>query len=213
MNSAASRFLFTLLAGLATLLLGGCAQTKMTKSSAAPDAPPVRFTKLFILALVPDDFNRRLVEVAVKEQITHIPVVGGYEFLPDTADLKSKEKVFKAIADSGADGLVVFRLVSMGGKVVSTVSSEHPMDYQVYSDYWGTTYDVGAYFDNISSSLDLQRVFNIESRIYDVKTKKLVWSGETQSTKDSSKDHNIPALMVEVSKAIRSELRALDLVK
>src|SRR3954468_25022 len=127
MNSAAFRFVTLLLIALAALLFEACShQTVLTKSASAPTAAPLHFTKIFVLALVPDDFNRRLVEVAVKEQVTNVPVVAGYQYLEDTSDLKSKDKVFKAIKDSGADGLVVMRLVSMDHSVTTSTTSQHP---------------------------------------------------------------------------------------
>jgi hypothetical protein len=213
MNTIVSRLFSPVRAGLAALLLGGCAQTVVTKSSTAPDAGPMHFGKVLVLALVPDDFNRRLVEVAIAEQFTKIPVVVGHQFLPDPTDLKSKEKVLNAVKESGVDGVVVVRLASAGNQFTANTTSQRPMDYQVMSDYyWGSAYDVGAYFDNVSSSFDLTRIFNVETRIFDAKTEKLIWAGETQSKKDSTNDHDYRGLMIEVSNVIKRELKSRDLI-
>ncbi|HET7535366.1 MAG TPA: hypothetical protein VFJ90_02870, partial [Candidatus Didemnitutus sp.] len=161
MKNLLSRFSAPILAGLVAMLIAGCADTKMTKSEVAAGAGPIRFTKVFILALTNDDFNRRLAEVKLKEEITAIPTVAGYEVLPDITDLRVKDKVMKAIKDSGADGLIVLRLTASDEKVTTNATNQRPMDYQIFSDYYGTVYDAGAYFSNESRSIGLDRIFTI----------------------------------------------------
>jgi hypothetical protein len=200
------------LIGSVMLLLGGCARTTLTKSSASQESP-VHFKKVLVLALVPDDFNRRLVEVAVMEQFTKVPVIPGYQVVPDPTDLKDRNKVLEAIKASGADGLVVMRLLSVGATVTPNTTSSHPVDYVMFSDYYyGTAYDVGAYFNTVSTSFDLKKVFNVETRIFDAKTQKLIWSGETQSSRDTTNDHDYRGLMIEVANVIKSELKNRDLI-
>ncbi len=213
MKSFRSRFLLLALSALAAFALAGCADTKMTSSSVAPGAGPIHFTKLFILALARDDFNRRLAEVALKEDVTAIPTVGGYEMLPDINDLKNKGKVLQAIKDSGADGLIVLSLVSRDEKVVTNARHGAAMDYMVFSDYYTTVYDAGAYFSSDPRSVGLDTIFVIETRIFDAKTGKVIWTGETKSTKNQITDHDVRALMFEVAGAIRAELQSANLIR
>jgi hypothetical protein len=212
MNSVSPCRVSLFLAALSALLCGGCAHTTLTKSSATQESP-VHFKKVLVLALVPDDFNRRLVEVAVMEQFTKVPVIAGYQILPDPSELKDKATVLKAIKKSGADGLVVMRLLSVGTSMTPNTTSSHPVDYVMFSDYYyGTAYDVGAYFNTVSTSFDLKKIFNVETRIFDAKTQKLIWSGETQTTRDTTNDHDYRGLMIEVSNVIKSELKNRDLI-
>jgi hypothetical protein len=213
MTMSRSRFLSPLLPALLALLFAGCAQTVVTKSATAPAASPIHFTKVFILALTNDDTNRRLAEVAVKTQITKIAAVGGYEFLPDVSDYKVKAKVIQAIKDSGADGLVVMRLNSTDTKVTMGASNARPMEYATFSGYYGTVYDVGAYYASDTRSVDADKVFNIETRIFDAKTDKLIWQGKTKSTKNMFDDHDIRGLMIEVSQVIKGELKSENLLR
>jgi hypothetical protein len=214
MNSAAFRFLGPILAGSVALFFSGCVHTKITKSAPAAGAGPVHFTKVFVLALVPDEFKRRIVENAVRDQITRVAVVPSFEFLPDPTDLKSKPKVLEALKASGADGVVVVRLVSRDAHMDPSTASLHPVDYAVFSDaYWGTAYDVGAYYETASSSFNYSTIFNIETRIFDAKTEKVIWSGETRSTRDMTNDHDFRGLMIEVANVIKGELKSHGLIE
>jgi hypothetical protein len=207
------RFHPLLLTSLVALLFAGCADTKMTKSEVAAGAGPLHFTKVFVLALSNDDFNRRLAEVKLKEEITAVPTVAGYEVLPDITDLKSRDKVIAAIKASGADGLIFLRLASTDEKVTTNATNQRPMDYMVFSDYYMTVYDAGAYFANESRSIGLDRIFTIETRIFDAKTGKQIWTGKTVSTKNNLEDRDVRGLMEEVANAVRSDLRSHGLIR
>jgi hypothetical protein len=203
----------TLLLGLAALVLGGCADAVVKKAWTAPAVGSIKFTKVFVLAVTPNDIHRRLAEIAVKSQITRIPAVGSYEFLPDISDTKVKAKVLQAIKDSQADGLVVLRLFSKDTKVISGSNTALPMEYAAFSDYYGTVYDVGAYFATDSRALYTDTIFGIETNIYDAKTDKLVWSGQTQSKKNSVEDHDVNGIVSEVAEVIKAKLKSQDLIR
>lgn len=208
------RFSALLLTGLAALVFAGCAaDTKMTKSEVAKDAGPLHFQKVFILALANDDFNRRLAEVKLKEEITAVPTVAGYEVFPDVTDLRNRDKVLNGIKDSGADGLIVLRLASTDEKVTTNATNQRPMDYMVFSDYYMTVYDAGAYFANESRSIGLDRIFTINIRIFDAKTGKQIWTGTTVSTKNNLEDRDVRGLMEEIAQSVRSELRSRGLIR
>jgi hypothetical protein len=202
------------LTGLIALLLVGCtSDTKVAKSEVSANAAPLHFSKVYILALSNDDFNRRLAEVKLKEEVTAVPTVAGYEMLPDITDLRNKEKVIQSVKDSGADGLVVLRVTAQDEKVTTNATNQRPMDYQIFSDYYGAVYDAGAYFSNESRSIGLDRIFTIETRIFDAKTGKLIWTGQTVSTKNNLKDRDVRGLMEEVAAAVRGELRSHGLIR
>jgi hypothetical protein len=133
--------------------------------------------------------------------------------LPDITDLRNKEKVIQSVKDSGADGLVVLRVTAQDEKVTTNATNQRPMDYQIFSDYYGAVYDAGAYFSNESRSIGLDRIFTIETRIFDAKTGKLIWTGQTVSTKNNLKDRDVRGLMEEVAAAVRGELRSHGLIR
>jgi hypothetical protein len=196
------------------LLLGGCVNnTKVEKTWVSPDIGKAKFSKVVVLALATDDINRRMAEVPVKRGIERVPAIGSYEILPDVTDIRDKEKVIKAVTESGADGVIVLRMLYSDTDVDYGASVAKPMEYQIFSDLYGTAYDVGAYYAMDRRDVATTRIFAIETRIYDVKTQKLLWMGQTQSSRSMTKDHDSEGLMNEVADKVRATLRSQNILK
>jgi hypothetical protein len=203
---------FVLLGCLAGLLLG-CATTKVEKSWTAEGTENLRFNKVFVLGLNQNDITRRLAEISVRNQITPVATVTSYEAIPDVSDLADKAKVLAAIKASGADGIVVLRLVYKDAEMYTSASVARPMEYQVFSGYYGTYYDVGSYFSMDRRSVGYDSIFGIETNIYDARTEKLLWSGQTKSTKSHVKSQDIGGLVAEVAETVAKELRSQKLIR
>ena len=214
MKNPISRFRPIVLLGLAASLLAGCADTTMKRDWTAPGVGSIKFTKVLILGVgVNRNFNRRMAEAAVQRQITKIPAVGGYELLPGLDDIKDKEKVRQVVRDNQIDGLITLRLTSSSMNVTYGSSTALPMEYATFSGYYGTVYDVGAYYaDDGGRNIYADKVMAIETNIYDAKTEKLIWSGLTQSTKSATNPGSVPDLITEVAKVVRARLTSQGLV-
>lgn len=197
---------------LLTLAFSGCADTKMTTVWTAPEAGPIQFKKVFVLGLNNRDDNRRMAEVAVRDVITKREVVCSFELLPEVGDLMNKEKVVKAVEASGADGAVVLRLISGDTSVTYSAASPMTMGYEYYyTDSSNSNYSVPFYQN--SGSIYTNRIFAIEAAIYDVKTRKLIWKGQTQTTKSATGTGDVNSIITEVAETIRAKLKAQHLVR
>ena len=198
--------------GLAASLFTGCADTVLQRGQAAEGVASLHFTKVMVIAITPDNFNRRMAEAAVKGKITKIPSVGSYEVIPSFEELKDKAKVIQAVKDQQVDGVVVLRLLSNDTNVFHGSGSSMPAWYGDFGTYYGMAYDMMSAM-TATNSLYVNFVYGIETNIYDAKTGKLVWTGLTQSTKDSTNYRNIPGLIREVSDTIRAELVKQKLIQ
>jgi len=205
--SKASLVRLALTSLLAAFVLGGCNDTTKISSWTAPGVTHIHFNKVFIVALARVDLNRRIVEYRIQSQMTKVPSVVSNEVIPGALTKSDKERVMKAIADSGCDGLVVLRLTSQRSEVSRSSNVGMPMEYMVYSDYYSSVYDVGAYYMAAESSVNEDKVYLVESNIYDVKSKKLLWSGVTESTKDNIERQNVGAVAIEVAQKIKAMLQ------
>jgi hypothetical protein len=212
MKSLPARFLSCVAPALLALAFAGCADTKVQQTWTAPAVGAFKFHKIFIVAIAHDDTDRRLAEIAVKEQVTRLPFVTSYQALPDISDLKDKAKVIQAIKASGADGIILLRLTSRDTRVDLGASTASPMEYMVFSDYYGSVYDVGAFYSSDTRNIATDSIFVVETRIFDAKSQKLVWKGETKSTKDAFNDHDIHGIVTEVAEAIKSALQEQQLI-
>ena len=197
---------------LAALIFTGCADTEVRKTWKAPAVGSLHFTKVCIIAIARDDTDRRLAEIAVKDLITKVPTVASYELFPDISDMKDKAKVIKGVKDSGADGVVVMSMTSSNTKVEAGASTARPMEYMVFSDYYGSVYDAGAFYSQDRRDMATTSVFDVETRIFDGKTGKLVWVGNTKTTKDSFHDRDTRGNVTEVAESIRSALKSQQLI-
>lgn len=212
MNTLITRIRSLALLGSMALVFSGCADTTIKKAYTAPGITSLKFNKVFVIGISPDDMNRRMAEVAVKDQITKIPAVGSYELLPDVKDIMNKAKVIKAVKDSGADGVIALRLVSKDQSVTFSSASPMSMGYEYYySD--SSNIDTSTPFYQNSATLYTNRVFGIESSIYDARTAKLLWRGDTQTIKSAVNVGDVPSLITEVAKTVRAKLQSDDLIK
>ena len=128
--------------------------------------------------------------------------------LPGLDDVKNKATVIKMIQDNEFDGVITLRIAARDTRVMSGSSSTLPMDYLTFSGYYGSVYDVSAYYlDDGNRATYQDKIISLEVNIYDVKTMKLVWSGTTQTIKDAANPGSVPAAVQEVAKVIRAKLQ------
>jgi hypothetical protein len=212
MKNLLTRFLVLAVPALAVLVFAGCGGTSVQKTWTAPAVGSLKFSKVFVVAIARDDTDRRLAEIAVKKQITRVPTVASYEVFPDISDTRDKAKMVQAVKDSGADGVVVLRMIGKDTKVDLGPSNATPMEYMVFSDYWGSVYDVGAFYATDTRDIGVNSVYTVETRIFDGKTGKLVWVGDTKSTKDAVHDHDVGGIVTEVAQAIKGALESQQLI-
>lgn len=206
------RLLFLALPVLASFVFSGCADTAVQKTWTAPAVGSLHFTKVFVIAIARDDTDRRLAEIAVKNEIKRVPAIASYDVFPDISDIRDKNKVVQGVKDSGADGVVVMRLTSSDTKVDMGTTAARPMDYMVFSDYYGSVYNVGDFYAQDRRDIGTNTIFNVETRIFDAKTGKLVWVGTTKTNKDSFHDHDTGGNVTEVALAIKGALQSQQLI-
>lgn len=206
-------FVFLAASALAALILAGCADTAVQKTWTAPAVGEFKFTKVFVIAVARDDTDRRLAEIAVKNVITRVPAIASYEVFPDISDTRNKDKVVQGVKDSGADGVIVMRLASSDTKIDMGTTNARPMEYMVFSDYYGSVYDVGAFYSSDRRDMGTNTIFDVETRIFDGKTGKLVWVGNTKTNKDSFHDRDTEGNVTEVAETIKAALKSQDLIR
>jgi hypothetical protein len=197
---------------LLTLVFTGCADTKMTTAWTAPAVGSIQFKKVFILGLNPRDDNRRMAEVAVRDIITKIPVTCSFELLPEVGDIMIKDKVVKAVADSGADGVIALRLISSDTAVTYSADSAMVMGYEFFYTDSSNPNTAVPFYQN-SASIYTNRVFAIEVGIYDVKAKKLIWKGQSQTVKEATNPGDVNSIITEVAETVRAKLQSQQLIR
>ncbi len=167
-----------------TTLLGGCAATKVEHTWKAPDCPqPVG--KIAVLAieergLVRQGFENRLVRLLTEKGGAAVVT---YELLSLPDIQENKPAAAERFRATGAQAVLILRLAGSGGKYhesragneryAATVTG---MGYAGWYDY----YSVGFVDMGVTYGSSRQEVY-VEAGLFDLKTEKRLWSGQTQT--------------------------------
>ncbi len=187
----------------AIVLLSACGpSTVITKSWRDPGTTvtPGYFKKPLVAALMKDEASRRVVEDNLAKRIPG--AIPSYSVFGAT-DSKLDEAAINAKMQSGGfDGAVVVRFLSMD-KETSYVpgSGVYPSYYGGFGPYWRTSYNSfyspGYYTED--------KVYTVESNVYDLKQNKLIWSGVTSSTNPGKVDKTTNEIADVIAKKMREE--------
>lgn len=163
-------------------LLAGCASTTLQSAWYDTSYKGGAFKKIVVVGAGTNLTNRRVFEDIFSQQLiaAGTQAVPGYQVLPDEA--RANEPAWNAaVAQSGADGLLLVRILGVDTKTtVTTTMVPGPSFYgPYYGGWWGppmvavpevTQYDVA----------------NVETNLFDVKSRRVVWAGTTQTFNPSS---------------------------
>ena len=189
---------------LIALLLAACASTTLQSAWYDTTYQGGPFKRILIVGVGASISDRRVFEDIFAQQLSAAgtPAVPGYQFLPD--DARANEPGWNAgVAQSGADGLLLIRVLGVDVKTqVSTTMVPGPMYYgPYYGGWWGpsmvavpqiTQYDVA----------------NVETNLFDVKSRRVVWAGTTQTFNPSTVAKETPGF----AKLIIQQLAARGLI-
>jgi hypothetical protein len=169
------------LAGLLLITLGSCAPaTQLTSSWADPTAGSHKYQKVVVVGASPQAGLRRKYEEAFTEELKArgVDAVASYTFGGEGQ--LEKEAAIAKLKEVGADGVIVTRLIDQ-----ESVQTYYPPSYSVPSTYYGGWYgyySMGYGYMTSPGYMVEDKVFRIETNLYDVGSDKLTWSGLTKTT-------------------------------
>jgi hypothetical protein len=171
-----SRLFQVVVSAVVAMLLSACASTTLQSAWFDTNYKGGAFREILVVGVGANIADRRVFEDIFSQKLTAAgtPGIPGYQFLAD--DARANEPGWNAgIAQSGADGLLLVRVLGIDTKTrVSTTMVPGPAYYGPYGGWWGPSMvavpEVSQY--------DLA---NVETNLFDVKTKRVVWAGTTQT--------------------------------
>lgn len=185
-----SKLANTLLA-CAALMLGACASTSLQSAWFDTTYQGGAFKRILVVGVGSNVANRRVFEdiFAQKLSATGTQGVPGYRFLAD--DARVNESDWNAgVAQSGADGLLLVRLLGVDTKTqVYTTMMPGPMYGPYYGPYYAPWWGPSMVAVPQVSQYDIA---NVEITLFDVKTKRVVWAGTTQTFNPSTVANETP---------------------
>lgn len=162
----------TLIGLLLCGLSAGCATTQIDHSWKSPAVGGKTFQKVLVIGMAKRPDVRRTYEDAMVDQLRTAGVAGvaSYSLLPD-AQMTDKAAVNQAIAQSGADAVLMTRLVKRVEQDVVVPPSPRMQEY--IDTAWP-----GTYTPTVAGQTD---IVTLETKLFEAGSGRLAWSATTQT--------------------------------
>jgi len=184
-----------------TLIFFSCGpSTKIEKTWTDPAFTPASaksFDKVLVMGLLNDESTRRIAEDKMVAQFKNVKAVQSYSYLqPSDTDRAVVEDKLKK---DGFDGVVVMRLANVD-KSTSYVPGTTYGGWYGYR--YGGVYGSPGYYQE-------DKTYYVETNLYSLDQKKLLWSGTTSSLNPGKLDNMLDGIIT----AIREQGQKQGLIK
>jgi hypothetical protein len=189
------------------LMIAGCSSTKLSRSWADPafNATTMKpFTKILVIAPLKDVNSQRITEDKIIAALKQGVGVQSYKYLQPSDTLKSALE--SKLKIDGFDGIITMSLkdVEKSTSYVQGTSTYGGGWYGYggygYHGYYGGGYAPGYYSEGYYKE---DKTFTVETNLFSLSEKKLLWSGTTSTLNPSSLDKTLDQIIA----AIKSELQ------
>jgi hypothetical protein len=192
-----------LFAALAVAMLVSCGTpTSFVNTWRDPDAQPLAFKKILVVAFVPDEGQRRTAEDQMVANIKKAEAFQSYKIL-SKAQMKDSDASKATINELGVDGIITMRWLGKDEKLeyVPGTSYYGPSYYQPFWGYYGYAspmmYDPGYYTQS--------QIIRLETNIYSYPDEKIIWTGHSETTDPTSLNDLINSVALATSKELVKE--------
>jgi hypothetical protein len=181
----------------ATIMLSGCSATHVKTTWTAPDVHAFHFRKIVAFVITKDEAVRRSGEHELCERVKTVPCAPAFAVVAD-ADRGNVEKLTQQVDAAGFDGAVVLRYAGQRTKQTYVPPATPLWGYYGYG--WGMAYDPGY--------VRQDELVDVETRVYSVPDRKLLWVGTTESMNP----RDVRRTIDEIVDAVVAEMRKDGLI-
>jgi len=192
-------YLFTSL-----FLIISCAGTELTKKQVNEAFRGKPVSNILVIAITGNEDSRRSFEQKFVSQLKSVGVeaISSEEAIPMPPDLEmKKETILNAVNQFKNDAVIITHLIGKKEKEVYTRGG------QAHGGYFGFYQSRLSYARDPGYSSTSKTVL-LETNLYDVKTEKLIWSGQSKTWSKESKYQMIN----DVIKVVITDLQKNDLI-
>jgi hypothetical protein len=183
-----NRFLNTLLLAVAALVVAGCASTSIRSAWFDPTFTGGPFKRILVVGVHGNVADRRVFEDIFTQKLKAVGVdaIPGYTVLP--GDVPPSEQLGNAAVEaSRADGLLAVRLLRIDTQTqINTAMVPGPMMWGPYGGWWGPGMVA-------VPQVTQYNVASVETNLWDVRTKRVVWAATTDTFDPQSVPRETPA--------------------
>ena len=163
--------------GALVTLVAACSSTTLRDSWRDPQfaGPPLR--SVLVIGVARSQHHRRIFEDGFAQALRSQDIAGtaSYPLLPEEGAL-GNARIKQAVAQTGADALLVTRVLRITRNVTVTPGYVAPGYAMGFYGWYATTWTA------VPPSVDQSEVLTIESTLWDMRQEKAVWSGTSEST-------------------------------
>ena len=175
-------------------LIVACASTELKRTSMDEAYKGKILSNILVIAVTDNQNTRRSFEnkFVVRLKATGVDAVSSADGIPIPGDQKlEKDAILKAVQQFGNDAVIITHLV---GVKETEVYNPAPRSYTGYYGYYGNVYGQihgRGYYSTTS-------IVRLETNLYDAKTEKLIWSGQSETWNPESDKQTIDEVVKEV---------------
>ena len=161
-------------------------------------------SNILVIAITGIEESRRSFEKKFVAQLKSVGVdaVSSHDAIPMPSNLKmKKEAILNACEQYKNDAVIITHLIGKEDKDVYTRGTTEPHGFY---GYYGSRYTSSHHPGHLSTTTTVR----LETNLYDVKTEKLMWSGQSKTWSKESKDR----IMNDVIKAVINKLKKNNLI-
>ena len=165
-------------------LIVSCAGTELTHKQANEAYKGKPVSNILVIAITGNEHNRRSFEREFVAQLESagVEAISSEDAIPMPPDLELKKKtILNAVNQFKNDAVIITHLIDKEEKEVNTRGG------QAVKGYYGFYHRRYSYARNPSYS-STSKTLRLETNLYDVKTEKLIWSGQSKTWSRDSKN-------------------------
>ncbi len=159
-----------------------CAGTKLTHTWMDETFHGKPVSDILVIGVTYKKENRQSFENKFVAQLkaAGVEAVSSSDVIPIPADLElKKEEILRAVSKFKNDAVIITHLVGVGEKESYTAPESNQGDYYGYYGWaFSSTHEPGYYRTHT--------LVRLTTRLYDVKTEKLIWSGKSETSDPGS---------------------------
>ena len=199
--------------GLSLLIVSCATTTQLRKTWSDPSLaqnPVAPFKKVLVMATPSNEANRKIAEDQLVSLLKSGTAIPSYKYVTP-ADTSTRELVERLIKD-GFDGAITLRVkAAVRTKTKSDPGTSYSsfVSYGPYGYSYGASYTIGGGEENAYVDMKSAMDYIIETNIYSLERKMLLWSGVTASLSPSK----VESAMTGVVNTIRAELEKKGFIK
>jgi hypothetical protein len=171
----------------AGLLSTACASTHLVNAWREPGYGGPLLTRIMVIGVTKQSAVRRIFEDVFVQQLRaqSVAAIPSYMLIPEDGEVP-KERLAQAVQESGADGLLITRLVRVDRQVQIYPGYYFGPPYMGFYGFYSSAW-VGYYEAPQAYTYD---IVTSETSLFEAKSNRLLWSGttETFSPRDVNKD-------------------------